>query len=86
MRILHKYDSVAEIKESRRYKALQEKCRANPTAYTMFDLVDWYNDQLASCREFMEQHDEYFSQLVDVKDIALGENAKLQDVTAMEHG
>ncbi|HAU84927.1 MAG TPA: hypothetical protein DCW90_05325 [Lachnospiraceae bacterium] len=71
--MLYKYDSVAKIKESRQYKALQEKCRANPTAYTMFDLVGWYNDQLASCREFMEQYDECLSWLVDVKDIGLGD-------------
>lgn len=72
-----KYNKIEEIKQTKRYKELHSAYVNNPTKYTMFDLYDYCFEEMQQSKEFCEKWDDwnnhFINQLVDVKDLALGD-------------
>ena len=67
-----KYQKIEEIKNTSTFKELFKIYEQNPNQYNLFNLCDYFCEEMTQSEEWEKEVKNHFNKFVDVKDIAIG--------------
>lgn len=72
----YKYKTYQEIHEEEEFKQKKARFEETNNIFDMYEMYCYVIDRIPECEEYYKTLEEYFDQLVDVKDVAWGLEAE----------